>query len=260
MCPEAQCRWGPESRYSVRLTDRIGRLMWAGCYEVQFVALLKCALGPGMVFVDVGAHIGYFTTLAACLVGRDGAVYSFEPDPECALCLIGNTHNDPWVIVYDKAVGDRSGEVTLFGSSRPEESGWGTIFATAEARPQVQVPITTLDEIICGSAIKRVDFIKLDVEGAECRVLEGGKQTIATYRPLVFAEVNEVCLARDGKSFRDLSSFFTERTYDIWSLEEKRPESILAIPRERSELLARMSAVNVNLCCLSRSSVDKPQL
>src|SRR5712692_3553468 len=59
VCPGADCFPHPQARVSLLLEHRVERLMWAGCYEQELVSILKSALQPGMVFVDIGAHVGY---------------------------------------------------------------------------------------------------------------------------------------------------------------------------------------------------------
>jgi len=235
VCPEVHCFRFKDDGMTIRLTDRIERFMWAGCYESQLVALLNWALRPGMVFVDAGAHIGYFATLAAWLVGEQGEVLCFEPDPDCASRLATNTRNYSWVHLHHAAVRDEVGEVTFFRSPRADESGWGTIFSATGPRPQIRVRMTTLDETFTRHSLKRLDFIKLDIEGAEHRALEGGDRTIARYRPSVFLEVNEVCRGWDNKSPRDIISFFTDRAYAVRYVPGRkgRIESMFATPKER---------------------------
>lgn len=80
-CPEAECRTSTGSRFSVQLADRIQRLMWAGCYETELVALLEKMLGRGMVFVDVGANVSYFSALAAPWWDRRGRSTHSSPIP-----------------------------------------------------------------------------------------------------------------------------------------------------------------------------------
>jgi FkbM family methyltransferase len=236
-CPEADCYIDPRSRLTVNLAGRIERFMWAGCYEPELVALLKAALEPGMVFVDVGAHIGYFTILGASRVGPGGAVHSFEADPVCFARLAGNAQIYPQIFVHHAIVGDQAGEASFFRTYRHDETGWGTVFPTAEARPELRLPVTTLDESFAEGRLPRLDFIKLDVEGAECRVLRGAERTIAAYRPLVFFEVNEVCLGWDSKTPADLIAFFQERRYSVERPRESAGlslPSLLAIPEEKS--------------------------
>ena len=72
---EVDCQPVLGARVTVSLSDRIGRMMRTGCYEPELVELLRLVLDLAMTFVDVGAQVGYFSTAAAALVGRAGAVH-----------------------------------------------------------------------------------------------------------------------------------------------------------------------------------------
>lgn len=71
----------PGTGLRVLARDRVGRLMWAGSYEPELTFLLSRVLCPGWFVFDVGAHIGWFTVLSSSLVGPEGRVAAFEPDP-----------------------------------------------------------------------------------------------------------------------------------------------------------------------------------
>ena len=73
---EAYCYPVPGARVSVHLNDRIGRLMWTGCYELELVTFLQAMLGPGSTFVDAGCNIGSFSIIGAALVGTDAIGHS----------------------------------------------------------------------------------------------------------------------------------------------------------------------------------------
>ena len=136
---EADCHPVPGARVIVSLNDRVGRLMWTGCYEPELVALLRKVLDPGMTFVDVGAHIGYFSLIAAALVGEKGVVHSFEPDPDCFSRLVVNSSVYSWVKTHNSAVADRNGEIPCYRSPRQSESGWGAIFDADGKREELSV-------------------------------------------------------------------------------------------------------------------------
>jgi len=245
VCPEAECQTNPGCRFSVQLSDRIQRLMWAGCYETELVALLKEMLRPGMVFVDVGANVGYFSAIGASLVGPQGSVYSFEADPDCSAKLRQNTAPYPWACVLHAAVGDKPGECTFFRSNDPQESGWGTTLPNAEDRERISVPAVTLDGELTSRKLRRLDLIKLDVEGAEYRVLRGAEGTIAAFRPLVYFELNPACLARDGVTTEALLGYLCGKEYEIWM--PPGPDAIallsaLAIPVEKTGEMAKATA------------------
>lgn len=155
-------------------------------WEKHVSDVLRGALTAGSTFVDVGANVGYHTFLASSIVGPRGTVIAFEPSAEnCRLLQLSRTDNDATNVSILPFALDRDGGVryltTHLGSNAglipdPREhliDGRGTpIYAT------------TLDEI----APDHIDVMKVDVEGAEFRVLEGGRATIERDKPLIVME------------------------------------------------------------------------
>lgn len=247
---EVDCQPVPGARVTISLSDRIGRMMWTGCYEPELVALLRQVLDPGTTFVDVGAHIGYFSIVAAALVAEIGAVYSFEPDPDCFSRLAVNSCPYPWVITYNSAVADRNGEVSFYRSPKQSESGWGAIFNEDGKRAELSVRVCTLDNWMSEEGIEKIDVLKMDVEGSEYRVLEGAQALIARTRPLMWVEANGVCLSRDAKSVSLLLGRLVGWDYvtrGVWNRHSGSVENIVAIPRERTDLLERIARANLGL-------------
>lgn len=247
---EADCNPVKGASVTVPLSERIGRLMWTGCYETELVSLLREVVGPGMTFVDVGAQVGYFSIIAAALVTESGAVHSFEPDPDSFSRLARNSHAYPWVKTYNSVVADATGEISFFRSPEPGESGWGGIFDQDGERAEISVQSCTLDGWRSAEEIEKIDFVKIDVEGAECRVLEGARNTVATTRPLMWMEANEVCLSRDGKSVALLIRILEGWDYVVQAAYGRRGDSfenILAIPRERTDLQQKVRRGNLDI-------------
>lgn len=248
--PEVDCQPVPGARVTISLSDRIGRMMWTGCYEPELVELLRQVLDPGTTFVDVGAHIGYFSIVAAALVAKIGAVYSFEPDPDCFSRLAVNSRPYPWVITYNSAVADRNGEISFYRSPKQSESGWGAIFNEDGKRAELSVRVCTLDNWMSEEGIEKIDVLKMDVEGSEYRVLEGAQALIARTRPLMWVEGNGVCLSRDAKSVPLLLGRLVGWDYvtrGVWHRHCGSVENIVAIPRERTDLLERIARANLGL-------------
>jgi FkbM family methyltransferase len=248
--PEAHCWLTRDQGLRVRFADRIERLMWAGCYERDLVTILRHSLRPGMVFADVGAHIGYFTVLASSLVSPGGRVYAFEADPQCFERLRENSRTLSGVIVHPMAVSDRVGEATFFASPDPAESGWGSLFPDGLHRSTRRVLTTTLDEWRQREAPGRIDFVKMDVEGAEYRVLRGAEHLIRDDRPVFFLEVNDVCLARDGRGAHDIVDFLNRcgyRTTGVLSLSSHEFHSIFAVPDYKAESIEMVQGAGVRL-------------
>lgn len=142
-------------------------------YERQEISLVRKLLKPGQVFVDVGAHIGYYTTLAAELVGPKGHVYAFEPNPRNANFLRKNTMQFGETIhIIEAAVSNYIGCGQLY--LNPEHSGDHRIYESS-GRESIDIDVMTLDSALEGVAI---DFIKIDTQGAEKEVLMGAEKVI----------------------------------------------------------------------------------
>jgi FkbM family methyltransferase len=256
---DADCHPVKGARVIVSLNDRIGRMMWMGCYELGLVALLSKILRPGMTFVDVGAQVGYFSIMAAALVGPAGGVHSFEPDSDCFSRLLQNSLTYPWVKVHNSAVADITGETSFYRSPKRGESGWGAIFDEDIGRTRVSVGVCTLDSWKAAEGIEKIDVIKIDVEGAECRVIEGARAVIAKARPIMWVEVNELCLSRDRKSVSSLLGLLAGWDYASHGVCERQSQSfenIVAIPCERADQFEQLGCERFHLRAISGNAND----
>lgn len=156
-------------------------LMTEHIYEPQLTDFLKRVLTPGMVVVDGGANVGYFTLLAAKLVGGSGRVYAFEPEPRNFDFLSRSVERNRVenVVLTQSALSDRSGVENLFldrsnfGEPSLRESN------VSDPVGAVEVRTVTLDEFFARQPESRVDLIKLDTQGAEGLVLAGAEQVLA---------------------------------------------------------------------------------
>jgi FkbM family methyltransferase len=152
-------------------------------HEEHTTELFKKVIREGDVVVDLGANLGYFTLLAAKLIGKRGRVYSFEPEPRNYHYLLKNIELNGYdnVSAMQKAVSDRSGKVKLYVCAY--DSGHHTInqyegikaynpnFA-GDKKDFVEVATVTLDEFFEGMK-QPISVIKMDVEGAEMLALSG---------------------------------------------------------------------------------------
>lgn len=142
--------------------------------------LLKTAIRPTDVVVDIGANFGSYTVQMSRLASK---VLSFEPNPDCAAKLreanLGN------VRVHQVALSDHQGVGTLTvpSSKSREESTRGTLGVGITGR-SLKVEIKTLDSF----ELTECNFIKIDVEGHELEVLNGARETLARCRPMVLLE------------------------------------------------------------------------
>ncbi len=142
-------------------------------YEPLTTRLLEHVVGPGMTFVDVGAHVGYFTLLAARLVGPGGRVYAFEPDPSSFALLERNialnSHKN--IVPVPRAVSSHSGRATLFLDQRGSDRN--TLLPESGRSSSIEIDTVALDEFFELECINKVDVLKIDAEGAEDQVIRG---------------------------------------------------------------------------------------
>lgn len=162
-------------------------------YEPHVARRVGDLLRPGMTFVDVGASFGYYTVLAGRLVGSTGRVVACEPGPQNVSLLLLNieAHQLANVAVHPVAASDRAGALLYHGSGGNGHissfSGDPSELANGEL-----VPARPLDELL--RAESRVDVIKIDVEGAEGRVLAGAQRTMRRDHPALFLELSPPAL------------------------------------------------------------------
>lgn len=170
-------------------------LVVKGVYEEGITRVFENEIKPGTVVLDIGAHIGYHTLTMAKLVGQDGKAFAFEPEPSNFDLLVKNVKINGYsnVILMQKALSNKRGKARLF----LHETCWGThslspdnvsiVSAGGKASTfwdrYVEVDVETLDELFKDYE-GRIDFIKIDVQGAEMAVLEGGRNIIKKNKDL----------------------------------------------------------------------------
>lgn len=197
---EATALLGDGRSLQCDLADAVHRTMWLGLFEPAESHLLTELLKPGDTFIDVGAHIGWFTTIASRCVGESGQVIAVEPYPQNANGLRANIELNKCenVLVIDAALGSREGKLTL---SKGSSSGGVTALEWTTRRGLIEVPMSTLDRL--AAEIDSVALIKIDVEGWEADVLKGASNTLSRTR-CVLIEINKPNLTKANSSAEEL--------------------------------------------------------
>lgn len=198
----------------------------AGENELPVQATLERHLAAGDVFYDVGANVGFFTVIGARLVGPGGAVIAFEPVPENAARVRENARLNGFshVDVLEEAVFRESGRSTLVLA---EYSG-GSMLESVGQPPdasgeRIEVPMTTVDEVVYERARPAPHFVKIDVEGAELDVLVGMERTLAEQRPKVLLEVDDAARAGLEQKLSACRAHLEKRGYIVSRLDESYP-------------------------------------
>ena len=188
-------------KYRFEMDLRLGRLqkifyLKPGSYEPLTERFIRQNVKPGMMVLDVGANTGYMTILLADMVGAHGQVHAFEPMPATGELLRRNilANGLTQVHLHDFALSDRRGEATLHVD--PGNDGGNTIGnVTGEGwKGHSTITVTTeiLDDFLERAGIANVDFIKIDVEGAESLVFAGARKLLSRPdAPLIVCEVGD---------------------------------------------------------------------
>ena len=153
-------------------------LQWRACrHERATVRYLRAALHSGDVFVDVGAHVGYYAAIGAHWVGRTGRVFAFEPHPDNYRLLVRNSRSMPQIAAVQAAVSDSGGHALLF-----EHSASSSSHALADIGGNgrgISVRTVSIDEWAREKGVRLVNAVLIDVEGHEFEVLRGMSRLVA---------------------------------------------------------------------------------
>jgi FkbM family methyltransferase len=178
--------------------------------EVRF---LRRLLGPGRKVIDIGANYGIYTLCMAKAVGAEGFVWAFEPSSSCAALLEQGVAANGFehVIVVRSAVSRECGAGCL---ALNEQSELNALIRTeTAAQASESVSIVTLDECLRRHGWKDIDFLKIDAEGEEANILEGGRRFLAELSPLIQYEIK----AAEGLHL-ELPRVFAELDYRSYRL------------------------------------------
>lgn len=236
----------------VDLANTVGRTIWLrGDYESegQIKAIIESNLGPGDVFLDVGANVGFFTLTASRIVGPEGAVHSFEPVPQLAGLLrrtveVNSLTN---VAVVEAAVGAKSGDGTMAVMKESAYShvmeGAGRVDTDHGDWQAVRVRTVSLDEYVAEKVKGRPRVMKMDIEGAEVAALNGARTLLAAPDgPDVICEVGEPHLARFNNRPKDVFDLFAGWSYEALDPETLKPMGVDDLDQHHYNVFFRKTA------------------
>jgi FkbM family methyltransferase len=172
------CKWIQES----------GRLD----HDQNMLPVIAKYISNGDTVVDVGAYVGDHTICYSCLVGGQGKVLAFEPNAEAFECLQYNLSQSKNTVCFNRALGSSPGRASIDDSCSNKGMSHLTQGNDVEVFP--------LDQL----NLDRLDFMKIDCEGFELNVLQGGEQTIRKFMPTMLIEINDATLGRYAISRNDI--------------------------------------------------------
>jgi FkbM family methyltransferase len=216
-------------------------------YETNETNFIRKHLKQGDVFADIGANLGWFTLLASTIVGPSGHVHAFEPQPETFRRFSDTLNSNDLgggVTAYHCGLSNRPGE--LFINHVVDTDNMGGAFIADTPVPgmvSAKVQSHTLDSL----NLDRLNFIKIDVEGAEHKALLGGQKTILRNRPIILSEVNRTALKNvSGVSAGAFIQYLVNLGYRSVLIDEG------GVGREVTSDLSGIDAPLFNIACFPR--------
>ena len=214
---------GRRIRFWCDLRNSLAReVFFLGTYEPQETLLLPALLRPGDTCVDVGAHWGYFSLLAAARVGGSGRVLAIEADPRVFAMLQKTLDLNPSLTVeaIKVAAAAEAGTLVLNGFDERGDN-WGvSSVATVQGGASFEVPSESLDSLLEGRGVREVGLLKMDIEGAEVLALRGADRLLREHRiRSLLLELHPPQIAALGASPAELVASLRGHGYQLWAVD-----------------------------------------
>lgn len=209
--------------YELDLNEMIdSTLYFEGAWEPKATSRIATLVRPGMTVLDVGANMGYFTLTFAKLVGETGKVVAFEPTAWAGAKLRRNMVLNRFtnIVVEKLALSDTPTTREIAASERAFKASWA--FSGDEHRGAERVRFLPLDTYVREAELDGVDFIKIDVDGYEYRVVLGATETLRNHRPTVLIEIGGVTMDVVGDQPADLVALLTALGYNFLTEDSRR--------------------------------------
>ncbi len=215
--------WIPRDPYSL-----LGMPL-RGDFEPACTFLLTKLIKKGNIAFDIGANFGWYSCHFAQLVGETGKVHIFEPTNAIEGLkknLILNQF-EARCILNQVALAEKEGVETLFIPQK-----LGTAFASfhehsyGNGDSKISVPVKKLDDYVIANKIEKIDFIKIDVEGAEYLVLKGAKNVLKNYSPVIMMELYDGHTKYFSYSPEEVINYIKDLDYHLYEINDKEIGSV----------------------------------
>ncbi|NER08076.1 MAG: class I SAM-dependent methyltransferase, partial [Okeania sp. SIO3C4] len=213
-------------------------------YESEIFQLIPKFLQNGDCFIDIGAHIGYYSVLAAKIVGIEGKVFAFEPELSNYQKILENIslNNLNNISLFNLAVGSETKQTQLFFN---QDNDGGHALWDVGKHPFNQKSLgnqtmqniqqSTLDDILVRQKdIGQIKMIKIDTEGAELDVIKGAVNTFSQYNvPYIICEINRFGLQQMGTNEKELREFMDSLKYETYLITSDEINPLVKLPIDK---------------------------
>ncbi len=235
-------------KYLVNTKEHIGwNIFFLGAYEKDTNEILSKYIKEGMTVVEAGANHGSETVIIGKLIGEKGMLYAFEPLPTLIERLSINikiNKQEDYVRVVPFALGELEQTIQFhIADERLSNQGMGSKYEFSLATKSISVEQLTLDKWVERTNISVIDFIKIDIQGAELDLLRGGADTIKRWKPILYLEADEVQTNNGHTTLEDIFSCLSGYGYEVRLTTQKSSRKLdihnlasgnwLALPRSK---------------------------
>jgi FkbM family methyltransferase len=204
--------------FALRMPLRYYRYYYDG-YEQENFEFYKQAIKPGDHVIDIGGHIGLHAVVFSKLA-FNGKVYVFEPAPN-SYAIIKNTIKinklEDRILLFKEAVSDKKGNTVFYINDSPLADNANSLvqYRTDKKLLKVDVPLISIDEFIAEKNIPKIDFIKIDAEGAELDVLKGAVKCLADLKPKMTLGLHPSAIKEKGDSLAEIFDILHKHNYSV---------------------------------------------
>lgn len=186
-------------------------------HDDHLIPLACLNIPTGGVVIDAGALYGDHTIAYCRKVSTEGTVIAIEASPVAFSCLQKNAEKfQSDVLLINAALGETHGDKALHCIEEGNlNAGMATV--SEEDKKGVIIPTVSIDGLVKDSGLSRLDFIKIDCEGYEYKILKGAKGTLKTLKPKMLIEINSFALSQQGSTDRDIYELLLECGYQ-WQI------------------------------------------
>ncbi|MEO6629855.1 MAG: FkbM family methyltransferase, partial [Aquihabitans sp.] len=228
MAPTRMVRTTARTRVFADLrTGMCTDVYFLGQYEPALTRLVEAVVEPGDRCVDGGAAFGWYTVLCSRLVGPDGAVIAFEPNPEAAVLLrhTVRANDGDNIDLRFSALGAHVGRARVEMPASAPTMGHAAIRLMREANTGEGLPLIEVDTV--DTAVQGpIGFMKLDVEGSELAILEGSQRVLRDDRPWLLVEMATATSQTFGYHPNDIVAMLVDHGYTLLAVDEPRDRLI----------------------------------
>lgn len=196
-----------------------------GFFEKGLTQMILEHLKPGMTFLDIGSHFGYFTLLASIIVGSEGQVHSFEPTPSTFEIFKSNVLNKKNVVLNNYAVFSKKTNIFM-NDYGIKYAAFNSIYNARLSKDvlrklkktKYEIKAVSVDDYVEDKGIMP-NFIKIDAESAEYEILLGMEKTINKFHPMISVEVGDIGVKNVSTS-RDLIVYLINKSYQPYECKD----------------------------------------